>query len=81
MNNPFGSGSKKSRQVYQEPPTITAEETIINLRNLIERQEKREKFLEQKLIIMAREAKEKLGTGDKKGESIKMYPRILHFVL
>jgi hypothetical protein len=70
INSPFSNGgSKKSRQVYQEPPTITAEDTIINLRSLIEKQEKREQFLELKLTTMAREAKQKLGAGDKKGKS------------
>jgi len=52
-----------------EPATRSPEETIQDLRNHVERQEKRERYLELKMATMAQEAKEKLASGDKKGEN------------
>ena len=60
----FGLGSAKA---FEEPATVTPEETIRNLRNHIERQEKRERCLELKMNALAKEAKEHLAKGDKRG--------------
>lgn len=51
---------------YDEPPTVTAAETIMKLREHISRQEKREEFLETKMAQLAQEAKQRLARGDKK---------------
>jgi charged multivesicular body protein 4A/B len=65
----FGGGSlfsNRGRSAYNEPPTVTAAETIMKLREHIDRQEKREAFLEIKMTQLAQEAKERLARGDKK---------------
>lgn len=64
MDSLFGS---KPRQSYKEPATISPEQTIRTLREHIDKMEKRERFLEHKFGVMAKEAKEKLDKGDKKG--------------
>ena len=60
---------------YKEPATINPEDTIKNLREHIDRMEKRERFLEHKFIVLAKEAKERLQKGDKKGEFWKLVIR------
>lgn len=64
MDSLFGS---KPRKGYAEPATISPEETIRTLRDHIDRMEKRERFLEHKFGVLAKEAKERLGNGDKRG--------------
>mmetsp|Transcript_13075 Transcript_13075/g.19244 ORF Transcript_13075/g.19244 Transcript_13075/m.19244 type:complete len:222 (-) Transcript_13075:231-896(-) len=70
----FGRGAK----IYEEPATMTPADTIRNLRFHIQRQEKREQFLEKKLLLLAKEAKEKLNSGDKKGAVATMKKRKLY---
>lgn len=64
MKSLCGGGPNK---IYSEPATIRPDDVIRKLRDHIERQEKRELFLEHKLKMMARDAKEKMGKGDKRG--------------
>ena len=64
MKSLCGGGPNK---IYSEPATIRPEDIIRKLRDHIDQQEKRELFLEHKVNTMAREAKEKMGKGDKKG--------------
>ena len=64
MDSLFGS---KPRKAYKEPATISPEETIRTLRDHIDKMEKRERFLEHKFGVLAKEAKERLNKGDKKG--------------
>mmetsp|Transcript_20420 Transcript_20420/g.28407 ORF Transcript_20420/g.28407 Transcript_20420/m.28407 type:complete len:223 (-) Transcript_20420:169-837(-) len=71
----FGLGNPKA---FEEPATISPEETIRNLRNHIDRQEKREKFIDLKLINLAKEAKAKLAEGDKRGAVGAMKKRKLY---
>lgn len=70
----FGRGAK----IYEEPATITTADTIRNLRFHVQRQEKREQFLEKKLLVLAKEAKEKLNSGDKRGAVASMKKRKLY---
>lgn len=71
----FGLGSAKA---FEEPATVTPEETIRNLRNHIERQEKRERCLELKMNALAKEAKEHLAKGDKRAAVQSMKKRKLY---
>ena len=75
MDSLFGS---KPRKGYKEPATISPEETIRTLREHIDRMEKRERFLEHKFGILANEAKERLGKGDKKGKCQNLYTLMLY---
>lgn len=56
-----------------EPATVSPEDTISNLRSHVEQQEKRERYLELKMATMAKEAKQKLAQGDKKGTFCPLY--------
>jgi len=63
----FGGSLFGKGRIFDEPKTVTPEDTIKNLRFHIQRQEKRESFLDKKVLLLAQEAKEKLNNGDKKG--------------
>lgn len=66
------------RKTYQEPKTIKPEDTIRELRFHIDRQEKRENYLEHKCEQLAKEAKQKLASGDKRAAVAIMKKRKLY---
>mmetsp|Transcript_7127 Transcript_7127/g.10834 ORF Transcript_7127/g.10834 Transcript_7127/m.10834 type:complete len:225 (-) Transcript_7127:49-723(-) len=74
----FGGSLFGKGRIFDEPKTVTPEDTIKNLRFHIQRQEKRESFLDKKVLLLAQEAKEKLNNGDKKGAVAAMKKRKLY---
>jgi len=57
---------------------LSPEDTIMNLRSHIDRQEKRERYLDHKIGQIAKEAKDKLATGDKRSAVQLMKKRKLY---
>jgi len=74
----FGRGRRNNSQIFDEPAAILPEDTIRNLRSHIERQEKRELFIEKKMLLLAKEAKERLKKGDKRGAVTTMKKRKMY---
>jgi hypothetical protein len=61
-------GSRNKRHIFKEPDSMTADDVITKLQHLIVQQGKRERYLTQKIDIMAKDAKTKLVQGNKSGK-------------